>query len=168
MDLARRENLNALTFGRVAKHFGVSDRVVVYYFPCKEDLITEVLLGMGAQLQETLSQVIPEQATSHLELCQAAWPLLNRSDTPDIDAVFTLFFEANGLAAAGIEPYATVIPQMIHAWIEWVTGIIQGPAHVRRAEAEATVALLDGLLLFRQSAGADATARVATLLGFTQ
>ena len=44
------DGLSRLTFGRVAKRLGISDRIVVYYFPTKDDLIGEVLIAMGVQL----------------------------------------------------------------------------------------------------------------------
>ena len=43
------DGLSQLTFGRVAKRLGISDRIVVYYFPTKDDLIGEVILAMGAR-----------------------------------------------------------------------------------------------------------------------
>ena len=53
--VAFEDGLVGLTFGRVAKHLGVSDRIVVYYFPSKDDLVGDVLVAMGLQLQETLA-----------------------------------------------------------------------------------------------------------------
>ena len=49
------EGLSTLTYGRVAKRLGINDRTVVYYFPTKDELLTEVVMSMGVQLQETLS-----------------------------------------------------------------------------------------------------------------
>jgi hypothetical protein len=70
--------------------------------------------------------------------------------------VFALFFEANGLAAAGREPYASLLPQLVEAWIDWASGFVDGPKKRRRREAEAAIAILDGLLLLRQLAGPEA------------
>ncbi len=84
---------------------------------------------------------------------------------PDADRAFGLFFEANGLAASGVSPFDTLVPAMVSAWIDWVAELLPGSAAQRRREAELTVALLDGLLLFRQTAGAAAANRVARTLG---
>jgi hypothetical protein len=75
-----------------------------------------------------------------------------------------LFFEASGFAASGVAPYTDVIPALIAAWLDWADVRIQGPPEQRRAEAEAAVAVIDGLLLFRQLAGAAAADRAAALL----
>ena len=40
------EGLSQLTFGRLAKRLGVSDRIVVYYFPTKTDMITAVVAAL--------------------------------------------------------------------------------------------------------------------------
>jgi hypothetical protein len=84
---------------------------------------------------------------------------------PAIDPWFALFFEANGMAAAGREPYRTLVPQLVDAWVTWVAEFLTGTRAHRRDEAEAVVALLDGLLLLRQLRGAAAANRAARRLG---
>jgi AcrR family transcriptional regulator len=155
---AFEDGLSQLTFGRLAKRLGISDRVVVYYFPSKDDLIGEVLLAMGGQLQATLAPVFTSPAADHIALLRTAWPILAR---PDADQVFALFFEAGGLAATGMEPFASLVPPLVEAWIEWAAAFISGPRARRRAEAEAAIAMLDGLLLIRQLGGAELADRAA-------
>jgi AcrR family transcriptional regulator len=152
------DGLSQLTYGRVAKQLGISDRVVVYYFPSKEDLVGEVLVGVGIQLQRALEPAFRSPAVDHLQLVRAAWPVMARAEA---DAVFSLFLEATGLAAAGREPYRTLIPQLVEAWITWAADYLQGTPAERRAEAETAIALLDGLLLLRQLAGSAAADRAA-------
>ncbi len=156
------EGLSQLTFGRLAKRLGINDRIVVYYFPTKNDLITEVLTSMGVQLQGTLAEAFTEQAADHVALVGAAWPVLAQ---PDADPVFALFFEANGLAATGREPYATLVPALVEAWIEWAATFVDGTPTQRRTEAETAIALIDGLLLLRHLAGPDAADRAAARVG---
>ena len=156
------EGLSQLTFGRLAKRMGMNDRMIVYYFPTKDDLIREVLGALGVRLQETLGDAFAAPAAGHLELARAAWRVLAR---PETDRLFALFFEANGLAAAGRAPFDTVVPMLVAAWIGWASGFISGPAARRRAEAEATIALIDGLLLLRLVSGPEAADRAARRLG---
>ena len=92
----------------------------------------------------------------------AAWPIVA---TADADPVFALFFEANGLAASGREPYRTLVPTLVELWIAWVADFIDGTPDEQRVEAETAIALIDGLLLLRQLGGPDAAARVARRLG---
>lgn len=162
LELAVAEGLSGLTFGRVANHVGASDRVVVYYFETKDVLISEVVTAMAQRLQDTLATAFERPAADHLGLVRSAWPLLT---TDEADTVFALFFEANGLAAAGREPYASLVPGLVQAWLDWVTSVIEGDPEHRRAEAEAAVALVDGLVLLRLVAGGEAADRAARRLG---
>jgi AcrR family transcriptional regulator len=156
------DGLSQLTFGRVAKRLGINDRTVVYYFPTKEELLTEVVTSMGLQLQQTLGEAFASPAADHLELARAAWPVLARDET---DRVFALFFEANGLAATGRAPFDTLVPQLVEAWIGWLMLFLDGSERERRAEAEAAIAVIDGLILLRLLAGAAAATRAAARLG---
>ena len=162
LETAAADGLSQLSFGRVAKHLGINDRIVVYYFPTKDDLITNVMLAMGGDLQAALGQAFAGPATDHLALTKAAWPILT---APESEKVFALFFEANGLAAAGREPYRSLVTGIIAAWVEWLVEFFEGTEQERRTEAEAAIALIDGLLLLRHLAGADAADRAAARLG---
>ena len=161
---AMDDGLSQLTFGRVAKRLGINDRTVVYYFPTKDALITEVVMSMGLQLQQTLGEAFSTPAADHLELARTAWPVLARDEA---DPIFALFFEANGLAATGRAPFDTLVPVLVDAWIEWVTNFLTGTTSERRAQAGAAIALIDGLLLLRQLGGPAAAADAAERLGVT-
>jgi len=152
------DGLSQLTFGRVAKRLGINDRIVVYYFPSKDDLVGDVLAVMGARLQEALAPALTTAVADHLELVRVVWPVLARDKA---DPVFALFFEAGGLAATGIEPYRTLVPQLVEAWIAWATELVRGTPAFRRAEAEAAIAVIDGLLLLRQLGGPEVADRAA-------
>ncbi len=160
--VAFADGLSRLTFGRVAKLLDISDRIVVYYFPTKDDLIAQVLMAMAARLQVTLAPAFASSAADHLELIRAAWPILAHVDA---DPVFALFFEASGLAASGRSPYRELVPQLVDAWIVWAGEFVEGPPARRRAEAEAAIAVIDGLLLLRQTAGPEAADRAARAIG---
>ncbi len=162
MDAALADGLSQLTFGKLAKRLGISDRVVVYYFPTKEALLSEVLLLLGINLQQALTDAFAMGAADYLQLTKTAWPILAQEDN---DPVFALFFEANGLAATGREPYRTLVPQLVDAWIGWTESFLDGEPDERRAEAEAVIALVDGLLLVRLLAGPEAGDRAAGSLG---
>lgn len=160
--VASAEGLSRVSFGRVAKRLGISDRTVVYYFPTKNVLVGAVLLAVGLRLQETLTPAVAGPAADHRALARASWPVLAH---PDADGVFALFFEANGLAAAGHEPFATIVPQLVEAWLAWAAEHLHGAPGQRRAEATAAIALIDGLLLLRQLAGPEVAQTAAMRMG---
>ncbi len=156
------DGLSRLTFGRLARRLGISDRVIVYYFPSKDDLIGEVLASLGEHLRAVLAPALSAPVADHVDLVRVVWPMLAR---PEVDPVFALFFEAGGLAAAGIDPYTVLVPQLVVGWIDWASGFIRGTPARRRNEASAAIATLDGLLLVRQLAGADVADRAARAIG---
>lgn len=156
------DGLSRLTFGRLARRLGISDRVIVYYFPSKDDLVGEVLVRLGEQLRAVLAPAISAPVADHVDLVRVVWPVLAQ---PEVDPVFALFFEAGGLAAAGIDPYAVLAPQLVAEWIDWASGFMRGTPAQRRNEGSAAIATLDGLLLVRQLAGADVADRAARAVG---
>lgn len=160
--VAAAEGLSRLSFARVGAAAGTSDRVVVYYLPTKEDLVTEVVVAVGLRLQAALDEVVHRPVADHTALLRLVWPVLTR---PEHERTVALFFEANGLAAAGQAPYDELVPALVAAWVDWAAGRLTGRAERRRAEAEATIALADGLLLFRLLAGPQAADRAARRLG---
>lgn len=160
--LALADGLGALTFGRLAKRMGTSDRVVVYYFPSKATLISDVLLEIGNRLQAALARAFTEPASGHQQLARAAYRVLARDDT---DAIFAVYFEACGLAAAGAAPYRDLAAALVDGWVGWLSGFFHGTLKHRRAEAEATLVLIDGVLLMRQLGGPQAADRAAKALG---
>ena len=162
LEAALDGGLSQLSFGRVAKRLGIHDRTVVYYFPTKDALVREVLGSMGERLQQTLTAAFSEPASDHLALVRSAWPVLSDEDA---EPFFALFFEANGLAVAGREPYRSLVPALVEAWIVWAAGFVEGPPKRRRAEAETAIALIDGLLLLRLLAGPASAERAARRLG---
>lgn len=125
-------------------------------------LVGAVLLAVGLRLQQTLVPAFAEPSADHRALARASWPVLAH---PDADGVFAPFFEANGLAASGHESYATVVPQLVDAWLVWAAEHLQGTPGRRRAEAAAAVALIDGLLLLRQLAGPEVAEGAAVRMG---
>jgi AcrR family transcriptional regulator len=165
LDAVFADGLNQLTFGRLAKRLAISDRTIVYYFPTKDDLVTAVLLEVGSHLQTTLAPVFATSVPDHIEMLRRAWPIVATSHA---DPVFALFFEASGLAAAGCEPYRSLVPRLVEGWIDWAAEFIVGTPSHRRTEAAATIALIDGLLLLRQLAGADVAERAAAGLGIAR
>lgn len=164
VQVARTQGLRQLSFGRVAKQAGTHDRTVVYYFPTKELLAGEVLRSLSHDLELRLSAVGDARVPGSRDLLRIAWPVLAHAEA---DPVFALFFEAAGLASARTAPYDTLVPELLEAWLGWAEGRLDGTGTSRRTEAEAAVALLDGLLLLRQLRGPEAADRAAHRLAGT-
>jgi len=161
--LALEGGLGSVSFGRVAARLGISDRMVVYYFPTKADLISAVALELGTRLQGFLERAFGPELLDVDELQRRAWPVLASSSA---DGVFRVFFEMIGLAAAGNAPYDTLAPALLQGWIDWLATRINGGSDAeRRRQAAGVVARMDGLLLVRTVLGPRTGNAAAAELG---
>lgn len=161
--IARESGVASVTFGTVARRLGVADRTVVYYFPSKPVLVTAVVGQMGADLQALLLRAFGEAPLRRKELLARAWPVLASREA---DPAFHAFFELVGLAAAGTEPYASLAPAIMAGWVDWLAPRVDAATPgEQRTEALAVMALIDGLLLLRATAGPRAAARAARAWG---
>jgi AcrR family transcriptional regulator len=158
------EGLSALTFGRLAQRIGIADRSIVYYFPTKADLISRTVLELGVQLQGLLGEAFGDQRVTTDELLRRAWPVLT---APAAHPYFAVFFELVGLSAASTAPYDTLAPALMTLWAEWLADRIDSPPRSRLANAYATIATLDGLLLLRHTCGPEVANLAAANLGIT-
>lgn len=163
VQLATATGIGSVTFGSVGQSLGISDRTVVYYFPTKAEMIAAVLGALGEQLQNTLAGAFGDATMAVDDLRRRAWPALA---CPAADPVFRVFFEVVGLASAGHQPYAALVPRLISGWVDWIEPRIDAPTGaLRHQQALATVAMLDGLLLLRRISGARAANAAARELG---
>lgn len=160
VELSLDEGIGALTFGKLAKRLGIPDRTIVYYFPSKEALVLAVLQALSAQLQEILAETFIDTIPDYKHWLRVAWPILTSERA---DPVFKIFFEAAGLAIRGGAPFDSVIPMVVEAWINLLMPLLDVPEDKKRAEAEAAVALVDGLLLLRHLMGHQVAQRAAAI-----
>ncbi|MEO8541249.1 MAG: TetR/AcrR family transcriptional regulator, partial [bacterium] len=108
----------ALTFGAVGRRLGISDRMIVYYFPTKPALVIAVAEKLGAGLELLLEAAFGSERLHREDLLRRAWPALAAESN---DRVFSLFFEIVGLAAAAQPPYDALGPALLQRWVDWLT-----------------------------------------------
>lgn len=142
MRVATEGGLHGLSFRRVADEAGTSDRMVVYYFADKPQLLMAVLEELNARLEAVLLAAVPssgEGGAAASEIALAARPVVT---APEHRAVMRLFLEALGLAAAGVEPFASGARELLGRWAAALATRARTPGH-----AAAALATIDGMIL---------------------
>ena len=86
----------------IAKSVGISDRMIMYYFETKEDLISAALELIGESLANGMDAAVPQDNMTAGQLLHA---LSKALQTEEVRSIMQLWFEIIGLAMRGEEPY---------------------------------------------------------------
>jgi AcrR family transcriptional regulator len=101
----------------LASRAGMSDRMLMYYFETKDELITEALEFLTQSMAVTLGELLPERQTPAADIVKAA---VLAAQGAELQASLRLWFEIVGLAVRGAEPYATTVNRILEDWEEWI------------------------------------------------
>lgn len=157
-----RDGVAKLTFRNVAEELGTSDRMVVYYFPAKEDLVLAAVAALSSRMQSLLEEAFGNDRRSPDELIERAWPTLKKKSA---DRIFQVFLELVGLSVSGIDPYDRITRNILDEWVDWLSERVDAPSRPeRRRLALGVIARVDGLLLLRHGLGAAAADEAARAL----
>lgn len=158
--VAVRDGIAKLTYRNVAHELGTSDRMVVYYFPTKVDLVMAAVTALSTQMQALLENAFGNERRLPDDLLVKAWPVFKKRSA---DRIFGVFLELVGMSAAKTEPYGEISRMILNGWADWLAERVDAPTpHERRRMALAVMARVDGLLLLRHvlsPAAADDAAR---------
>lgn len=101
----------------LAKAAGTSDRMLIYYFGTKEDLIRESTSLIVAGLAEQLDLVLGQNRRSPARLLE---DLTNACSDPAFFPTIQLWFEVVGLAARDVAPYKKLSHDIAEVFIDWI------------------------------------------------
>lgn len=137
--------LAELTFGRLSRRTGISDRMLVYYFGDKSRLVERVMQTLGERLISELETAFGPHAQPIPDLVAKAWPVLTG---PTLEGIFAVWLELAGRAATKHEPERRLAAQITSALLEWCsTKVSASTPAARSAQAALLAAVLDGALL---------------------
>jgi len=86
----------------IAKSAGISDRMIMYYFETKEELVSEALSLIGESLADGMDKSVPNGNLSPRQLLDE---LSDALKSEEVQAALRLWFEIVGLAMRGQQPY---------------------------------------------------------------
>ncbi|MEE4282952.1 MAG: TetR/AcrR family transcriptional regulator [Pseudomonadales bacterium] len=129
----------------LAKSVGMSDRMLMYYFETKEELIAQALLQIAGGLVGALENALPRGQVSGQQILDA---LRLMGQDPAAHPGQKLWFEIIGLAMRNEGPYKTTAKQILDGMEDWIKNRLGSkrahlaPAILAQAEGEMMINLL--------------------------
>lgn len=111
--------LAAATLRPLAAAVGTSDRMLLYYFTDKDELVTAVLDNIAGRLLKDLETAIPiEPPRSYAILLEEVWAVLgSASHRPFLN----IWLDLAAGAARGMQPHLKVAGSIADLYLDWVT-----------------------------------------------
>lgn len=155
LQLLLTDGLAGLTFGRLSRATGVSDRMLVYRFGTKNALVERTLDVLSAGLRDQLSATL-----GHLGSAAELLPRATEALTlPEHRAMLAVWFEVLAGAARGDPAHAAAARQIASGWHAWLVQVLAAEPDPAEA-ASRLLARLEGVLVLHV-AGLEDYARTA-------
>ena len=131
-------NLRAL-----AAAAGTSDRMLLYYFADKDELLAATLERIAARLTAILDAAAPPVLQPFAILLPAVWGAVG---SPALRPYMRLWLELAAGAARGRQPHGAVAAQLMTGFAEWTVAHLDAEPARRDAEAALLLAVMEGAL----------------------
>ena len=121
----------------LAASAGISDRMLMYYFETKEELISQALLVLADGMTASLDELVPQRRASATQIVAALTDSENQSEMQK--RVLMLWFEIVGLAIRGGDPYRSTSNQILENYEDWIAGKLPSDQRHRSREVLARI-----------------------------
>jgi AcrR family transcriptional regulator len=140
-DYALEHGLIGLSLRPLAAALGTSDRMLLYHFDSKDDLVASLVRNSTQRAVERV-RALPRSAG----VADAVLRLWRTVSGPEVERLQCLYVEAAAVGLFGTEPYAAVVRESNAMW----TAVLE--AHLRDAgltapQAARAVVLLDAVFM---------------------
>jgi AcrR family transcriptional regulator len=128
----------------LAAKIGTSDRMLLYYFTDKADLVRSSLRAVSAQFAESLARRLPQRSApgTLLETVVAL------TASQDLAPLLTLWADLSARGSRGEEPFRSMARDSVHWWVAWLEERVDlAPGPDRRHIAIAILTVLEGVRL---------------------
>jgi AcrR family transcriptional regulator len=148
-DVVLAKGLSELALRRAAKRLGTSDRMLLYYFGRKSEIVNVVLACISGRQSTLLAADPSARPYSPQRLLNKAWSIVS-------DPVFVPFMrvwvEVISRGTRGELPYTRLGEQTISSWLSWIEGRLDMPSgNMRSQYAAAILTTLQGATLLEMS-----------------
>lgn len=154
-DYLLAEGLARTGVRQLAAAAGISDRMLLYYFKSKDEVMLAALGSLAGRLTATLNDAIPQDAALMPgALFDIASELLDRED---VRGFMTLWLEATAASVRNVSPYPMIAKAITDGFLGWMeTRLKTRPGSSPSEDAAMLMGMLDGLEIVRICAGEDA------------
>ena len=135
--------LNEMGIRSLAKAAGTSDRMLIYYFGTKDELINQALNVIADGVVDQLDGLLGTHQRPGGQLLEECTAIVSHEG---FKPAVQLWFELVGLSARQKEPYASNAKTLAQNWIDWVESRLEEP---QEGEAADLYAHLEGRLMLR-------------------
>ena len=140
-DFVLEHGLIGLSLRPLAAALGTSDRMLLYHFTSKDDLVAAVLRESNDRSIAQIRALAARGSVSEEVL--ALWSAMNE---PDLDRCQRVYVEAAALGLLGQEPYASVVREANAAWARALADRLS-EAGALRARVDRAVMLMDAAFM---------------------
>lgn len=142
---------------------GVSDRMLLYYFADKAEVLAAVMARVAGELAQRLAVAIPgDTPLKPAELVRRAAAF---TTGPEMRRFMRLWVEVVAAASRGEAPFQAIVAQVMAGFQLWVDARIDLPEGTdREGTAAAIIAVIDGLALVDMCSDDEIAPRMATAL----
>lgn len=164
-DHVLEHGLIGLSLRPLAAALGTSDRMLIYHFGSKDELIVAVLAAANERSMAMIRTIPPASSVRQVIL-----DLWSRCAEPDLKACQRMYVEAASLGLFGREPYVTAVRESNEVWLAAMAAQLRasGESALRAPRLAALVnAAFNGLFLDLPLGGDEAARRVVEDLADT-
>ena len=145
--------LGANSLRQLATAAGTSDRMLLYYFKDKAEIMSVVLDRIAGRFAEALDQAMPPERLPPEQLLVRASALVR---TPEMRPTMRLWLDMVAAAARQEPPFPAIATDLLRQLMDWVETRLAGPeGPARRQRAALLLAIIDGIVLFEMKGGSD-------------
>jgi AcrR family transcriptional regulator len=126
----------------LAARLGTSDRMLLYYFKDKEELVQSSLMEISGRLAATLASTQSAQRSSPGAMLERIIPLFASTS---VSSSLTVWADISARGYRGEEPFLTLTRESVRWWLEWLEQRLDmPPGKERRDMAAAVLTVVEG------------------------
>jgi AcrR family transcriptional regulator len=137
---------------RLAAAAGTSNRMLLYYFADKDELMLAAFGCIVERLSARLASMLPEGRQPFDVLLTQMWLMLKE---PEYEPYLRVWYEALGRISQGEELYRAMVDRVLDVWFKWFEPRLAAAPEVRADRIAAIVAAACGLVMLRYIGRAD-------------